>query len=184
MKCPDCQQELKRASFQGVNIDECTSCGGKWFDRDELKKAIDSKDNYLRWLDFNVFEDVVGKYTAVEGSKICPKCSAKLTTKEYSESHVLIGVCPACGGVWLDKNEFQKIISYLEHVVVTDSEGEYAKQTVKKLEVILTGTQSKISEIKDFIAVVKLFELKLLVDHPWASQLSSAVNAEGVAIGI
>ncbi len=184
MKCPDCGNVLKIASYLGVNICECTTCGGKWFDHDELKKAIDSKDNYLRWLDFNVFEDVKGKYTSEESGKVCPQCHIKLTSKTYSESKVVIGVCKKCGGVWLDRNEFQKIVRYLEHIVLTKPAEGYAKETVKQFEQIFTGPQNRISEIKDFIAVAKLFELRLAVDNPWVTHLSNAVNVISLSAGI
>lgn len=184
MKCPDCGNTLKMAAYLGVNIYECDKCDGKWFGHDELKMAIDKKEDSLRWLDFNVFEDIEGKYASAESAKICPKCNTHLTAKKYSESSVLIGVCHKCGGVWLDKNEFQKIIKYLEHVVFTEPAKGYAKEVMKEFKEIFTGPQNKISEIKDFIAVVKLFELRLVVENPWIAGLSGSVNAAGLSLGI
>lgn len=41
MRCPVCQEELKLAERQGVEIDYCPKCRGVWLDRGELDKIIE-----------------------------------------------------------------------------------------------------------------------------------------------
>lgn len=40
---------------------------------------------------------------------ICPKCGQEL--REQKRSGILVDVCPACKGVWLDRGELDKIIA-------------------------------------------------------------------------
>jgi len=169
LKCPKDQHNLKSASLKGVRIDECPKCGGKWFDRDELRIAKDSTDDDLRWLDFDLFDDNANKCKAHPSLKKCPKDSAKMTSLEYMDSKVTIEKCDACKGAWLDKGEFDKIIKYLENKVISEPASEYAKDVFKEFEEIFTGPESTISEIKDFFTVLRLFEIRLIVEHPWTA---------------
>lgn len=41
MQCPHCDQRLKRARRQGVDIDYCPQCHGVWLDRGELEKIVE-----------------------------------------------------------------------------------------------------------------------------------------------
>ena len=167
LMCPKDQHNLKSASLKGVRIDECPKCGGKWFDRDELRIAKDRTDDDLRWLDFDLFDDNANKYKMHRSLKKCPKDLGKMTFLEYMDSKAMIEKCDVCKGVWLDKDEFEKIIKYLENKVVSTPASEYRKAVLKEAEEIFTGPESKISEIKDFFAVLKFFEIRLIVEHPW-----------------
>lgn len=184
MNCPNCGKQLKTTSYLSLKIEECNNCGGMWFDRDELRRAKDNQDADLQWLDFELFEDKNEKYVKISSKKLCPKDNAKLVSKTYAESKVKIDVCEKCQGVWLDKSEFAKIIKYLENIVTSKSAKSYAEETIKEFEEIFTGPESRISEIKDFIAVVKFFQLRLAVENPWTTQVSQAVNTAGLSIGI
>ncbi len=41
MRCPHCDEELKMADRQGIEIDYCPNCRGVWLDRGELDKIIE-----------------------------------------------------------------------------------------------------------------------------------------------
>jgi Zn-finger nucleic acid-binding protein len=41
MRCPHCDEELKMADRQGIEIDYCPKCRGVWLDRGELDKLIE-----------------------------------------------------------------------------------------------------------------------------------------------
>lgn len=175
MQCPKDHKNLLNRTFKGVTIHECESCDGKWFDHDELKSAIAATDNDLRWLDFDLFTEHPEKYKTVESNKACPKDNNALTSLHYMDSSVVIEKCRTCNGVWLDKTEFEKIITYLKKRVVNESSSDYAKATIKEFEEIFTGPESKSSEIKDFLAVTKLFQLRLEAEHPWVATISNDI---------
>lgn len=169
MKCPKDQHNLKSASLKGIQIDECPQCGGIWFDRDELRKAKDKTDDDLRWLDFELFDEDADKYNPQPSSKKCPKDQTNMASLEYMDSKVIIEKCDTCRGIWLDKKEFEKIIKYLETKVVSEPASEYRKLVLRELREILTGPEDPISEIRDFFAVLRLFEIRLIVEHPWTA---------------
>ncbi len=173
MKCSDCQGELESTDFRGIKIDECARCKGRWFDRGELRKAKDKTDEDLRWLDFDPFSDDAGQFTVSGEGKACPGCSKIMSSLAYEKSGVIINKCLACEGVWLHHGEFEKIIRYLENLVVTESAAGYVKDSFKKFLEIATGSKKVTAEIKDFIVVLKLLEQRFGIEHP---NIAAATN--------
>ena len=176
MKCPYCQNNLKQLDYKGVKIDECGNCNGKWFDKDELRKAKDSTDDDLRWLDFDLFDEKEHKYNASPSKGKCPQCFSSMISLTYMDSKVVIDKCNKCQGVCLDNKEFEKIIKYLENIVVSEPASEYVKDVAKEFEEIFKGPENRISEIKDFLAIMKLYQLRLSVENPWTIKLSQSID--------
>jgi hypothetical protein len=48
MRCPKCGEALKARSFQKIEIDQCTRCGGIWLDAGELEQVADKDEG--SWL--------------------------------------------------------------------------------------------------------------------------------------
>lgn len=165
MNCPKCDGKLEPKTFKKVRIDECQSCHGMWFERDELSRAKDSTDEDLRWLDFDIFEDHESKYTKKESDGVCPRDESRLQMLTYSDSKVNIEVCPKCHGTWLDSGEFEKIIKYLEERVDSTTSGEYAKDLAREFGEMLTRPTHLASEAKDFMAVLRLAEKRIEAEH-------------------
>ncbi len=68
--------------------------------------------------------------------------------------------------MWLNHGEFEAIVKYLERIVDTESASELAKDALRQFEKIATRQEDKISEVRDFLAVLKLLEQRLAVEHP------------------
>ena len=43
MMCPKCGEPLKERSFQKIEIDQCTGCGGIWLDAGELESVAEKE---------------------------------------------------------------------------------------------------------------------------------------------
>jgi len=43
MKCPKCGEPLKARSFQKIEIDQCSGCGGIWLDAGELESVAEKE---------------------------------------------------------------------------------------------------------------------------------------------
>jgi ribosomal protein L37AE/L43A len=43
MMCPKCGESLKARSFQKIEIDQCTGCGGIWLDAGELDAVVEKE---------------------------------------------------------------------------------------------------------------------------------------------
>ena len=83
MNCPHCRTPLETRSTDGVEIDECPSCQGIWFDADELRRVKDEADPDLRWLDFELWMHA-DRFQLAEKSVDCPTCSIPLVAIDYA----------------------------------------------------------------------------------------------------
>jgi Zn-finger nucleic acid-binding protein len=124
MKCPKCAGgvELKRVSFELINVDECPNCEGVWFDffGNELDVILEQGRDHVP-------EELKASLTLEHGkiaptddasvSYLCPRCGIKLRRYWYcSEAgkSFLVDGCPAGDGVWLDDGELGKAFDFLE----------------------------------------------------------------------
>ena len=162
MRCPNCGGTLAPQDY-GITVDECEQCHGIWFARDELRRAKDSSDPNLRWLDFDVFADTAG---GSKGNRTCPVCSQPMRSVEYMHSGVKVDVCEQDHGAFLDAGEFQKIMAYLEEVVSEMDVRDLEREAATKLKEVVTGPESRVDEVKDFLAVLRLLRLRASVEHP------------------
>jgi len=83
----------------------------------------------------------------------------------YSNSGVVIEKCEECAGIWLEDGEFKKIITYLENLITSESATEYVVDSIKKFFEIIAGSENKVSEVKDFLVILKLLKLRAAVEH-------------------
>jgi Zn-finger nucleic acid-binding protein len=165
MDCPNGHGALAPRQLDAVTVDECPTCGGIWFDQDELRRAKDAAEPDANWLELDVWkhsDDVTGMQTDVA----CPNCSAKLAALTYGRTQVRIDHCPNCQGTWLGKGEFGKLVAALHEEVSSRSVPEYLKVLVTEASEVVTGQESLLSEWKDFSTVLRLIQYRLLTDHP------------------
>jgi Zn-finger nucleic acid-binding protein len=165
MKCPCCNIDLKSKIIKDVEIEECNKCKGIWFEDDELRKAKDSADSDLNWMDFEIWKHK-DKTKARSRNLACPQCNQTLVAVDYAETNVEIDYCPKCKGTWLDKGEFEKIIDALTNELLTKSFSEYIKESLEEAKEIITGPESFVSEWKDFTTVFKMMQYRLFADNP------------------
>ena len=103
IECPRCWVEMNKEEVEvlgpNVIIDVCPKCQGIWFDNNELKKVLGSRQlaNYLT--------KHIG--TQSKSKLVCPRCGW-LMDFEYAED-VEIDVCLKCNGAWLDIGELEKL---------------------------------------------------------------------------
>lgn len=171
MKCPRCKdQEFKQADYKGIQLDYCDTCQGIWFDRGELRRVKDKKDEFLRWVDIDPWKDEA-KFKISGSGKVCPVCGVPLYSVKYDGFDVEIDLCNICHGIWLDKDEFDKIIIYLQEKIKRETLLEYLKDIGEEFLEILVGPEKIDSEIADFLVIMKLLEYRLLSKMPVISQI-------------
>ncbi len=171
MNCPDCKSQLKVAKLKGINIHECLVCKGKWFERNELILAKNKADDGLRWLEFDPFGKDAEKLSVITDGKRCPHCVEKMQTMTYSQSKIVIDKCQFCEGVWLSHGELAKIILYLQKTINSESAKELTEDTFKEFIKIFTVHKGLISEVKDFLAVLRILKIRIAVEHPKLAQI-------------
>ena len=174
-QCPKCGGELRPKNIGPVEVDECQSCKGVWFDKDELRQAKDSTDADLNWMDFEIWKHE-DQFKSRACPRKCPACGEPMVTLEYGSTAVAIDYCRSCQGTWLDRDEFKKIIDALETEVVAKSLPDYVKEAIREGIEVLTGPESFLSEWKDFSNVLRFMQYRLFVANPALLNTVTAVQ--------
>ncbi|MBI5476679.1 MAG: zf-TFIIB domain-containing protein [Ignavibacteriales bacterium] len=55
MRCPKCGMELREINYKGINVDNCVSCDGVWFDAGEIDNLLKLEKPAINKL-FSVFK--------------------------------------------------------------------------------------------------------------------------------
>lgn len=163
--CPRCKVEMALRNIGSVEIDECGTCKGIWFDRDELRLAKDETDPDLNWLDFDLWASQ-GQFAASPSELICPVCQTATKGIVYGMTQVVVDYCPQCRGTWLDKGEFAKIIDALEQELQTRPLSAYVRDALHEAREVISGPESLVSEWRGFTTVLRLMEYRFFAENP------------------
>jgi len=174
MRCPKCDENLEEIKINGVKVDRCGNCGGLWFDRDELRIVRDHRDENLSWLEFDLWKDK--NKLAVSGKSIdCPRDGKPLFKIKYGKTNVLVDVCLDCRGVWLDKDELDKIISALKAKISSETIPEYLNDLSGEVrELVVRPNQAEV-ELKHIMILMKLLEYRFVAQHPKILEIASVL---------
>ena len=173
MNCPKCDTPMQTRKLARMKLDDCPKCGGAWFDRDELRRTKDVTDPDLNWMDFEIWKHKDRFHAAARPLK-CPRCSVTMAAVDYDDTGIEIDCCARCQGVWLDRDEFAKIIDALDREVNTKDFSDYVRESLQEAKEIVTGPESVISEWRDFTTVLRMLEYRMFADNP---KLLNAVTA-------
>jgi Zn-finger nucleic acid-binding protein len=109
MQCPVC----KTKHLEPVELEDrltaagCGGCGGRWVSRQAYDRWLKGHGDTLPEKPFSEVSVEVGE---VGEAKICPDCGRILL--KYKAGHGLdffVDHCGGCGGVWLDRNEWDAL---------------------------------------------------------------------------
>ncbi|MFH1593196.1 MAG: zf-TFIIB domain-containing protein [Candidatus Omnitrophota bacterium] len=121
MKCPKCDCALSKVLVEvrpeygadilqdaeqtsEIELDQCVSCNGVWFDVKELDQYLAEKLlilNSPKISDYKKLDKKVG---------MCPRCNQKMVKEPAPKGAAfMVDVCKKCQGVWLDSTELDKI---------------------------------------------------------------------------
>lgn len=116
MNCPRCNDRpLEPFSFSGLQLDQCKSCEGIWFDERELRAILDAgkESSISPELERSLAGEIRASETAGGFHLKCPRCDAKLERYYYGyNSTVLVDGCPCGCGVWIDDGELSVLFDY------------------------------------------------------------------------
>jgi len=174
MNCPICKKKLQTILFNNVEVDYCNDCLGLWFEKDELRWAKDNKDKDLRWLDVDLWKDQKN-FKVAKGIRLCPECRMPLYEIHYGDSQVIVDFCRLCGGLWLDRAEFKKIIEWLKNKANYEIMHNYSKNLLKEFSEIFVGPETLKEEIVDFLVILKLLNYKFTTQHPNLTDIFSSL---------
>ena len=176
MECPNCKHTLKKISRKDIELDQCISCGGIWFQGNTFQNLKDREDTMLRWLDADLFSDPK-QFVSIYSSMTCPLDKELLYEISYANSPIKIDVCTKCKGIWLDKNEFESIIAYLKRRAFAATAGDYIAYLKEELKEVLTGPEGFASEFFDAYVVFRLLEYRIVSQWPHIEELLVVVRS-------
>ena len=167
MKCPHCVDEvlLESVNIGSVDVNTCASCGGVWFDHDELRKVKDESLPSATWFDFDLWKSL-DLFKTEEGTRVCPRDGSYLHTLTYGGSDIEIDACRECHGIWLDKGELAKIVDYVKQQSEYEVLSNYFSNVIREGKEVATGPEGFRSELADLMMLTHLFKYKFLVQHP------------------
>ena len=175
MECPNCKHELKKIPYNDINLAQCINCGGMWFDKGELRAVKDKEDEFLQWLDVDLFSNpqaFKGGYSTM----ICPNDKEPLYEISYDSADIKVDVCRKCQGVWLDKEEYDTIVAFLKRMVFREDFSQYLKHLEDEIKEIVTGPEDLVSELKDVYIVFRLLENRLVSQWPRVEEIMIALR--------
>jgi Zn-finger nucleic acid-binding protein len=95
---------MNPVSYQGIEVDRCSMCGGLWFDMleaEDLKKLSGSES-------LDVGDVKTGKERNQVGTIKCPRDSAAMLRMVVNgQPHIWYESCPICYGTYFDAGEFR-----------------------------------------------------------------------------
>ncbi len=167
MDCPKGHGALKTIPIGSIHIDRCASCGGFWYDVGELRLLKDKEaSGDYSWIDFDLWKEG-DKFRADKQERYaCPRGGHPLTSVQYGQSAVVVDICSECEGVWLDADEYERIVAYLGEMVNAQTSGDYLKDVRDEFVDIFRGPEGPISELKHLGRVLYLLQLRFAVEHP------------------
>ena len=174
LNCPDCHSRLDQTAVDPVSVEQCKSCGGILFGSEEFRLAKDKADPDLVWMDFDVLNPEAAQ--SKKSTRHCPKCALAMATVCYATTGVEVEVCADCKSIWLDKGEFQKILSALDAEATAKNTMEHLKNTLQEGLEVLNGPESLASEWKDFTKACLFLGRRLMVEAPTVFKAISAVQ--------
>ena len=113
MMCPRCKEDLAISEILDQKIETCRSCGGMWFDKNQLNDLLVEIDGDVEScsIDDNPHAD---NYPTIR----CQRCAdidmKKVNFLDYS--NIILDYCESCGGFWLDKDELSMMEDYIHKV--------------------------------------------------------------------
>jgi len=122
MKCPKCNSDMEKVTFEQIEVDRCTKCKGLWFDmleHEHLKAMQHSESIDVGKVDIGKEYDKIDKID-------CPVCQTMMMRMvDKNQPHIRYEACTSCYGVFFDAGEFR---DYKEETVLDFFRDIFAKK--------------------------------------------------------
>lgn len=110
MNCPRCQVELAIEHHDGIEVDHCRQCNGRWLDHhelDALESGAADEDSRRGMIEY-----------AKRNSELkCPACGNTMVAFNYRANPLELDVCEDQHGYWLDAGEEGRVRDLIEERV-------------------------------------------------------------------
>ena len=106
--CPRCRRTLEVVTLRWVAIDRCPGCHGEYYDTGEVDPQLDLAPGEREWV---MSHAEPAPHDTPQGKAMdCPGCRGPMGTwRVPGPDPVVVDVCPACNGTWLDAGEVGRL---------------------------------------------------------------------------
>lgn len=111
MDCPRDHTPLTPEHHQGVEVDRCPQCNGRWLDQHELDEFETRTAP-----DPNTRRGMV-EYAKRKGDLACPVCGKTMVAFNYRANPLELDSCEDQHGFWLDAGEEGRVSDLIEQRV-------------------------------------------------------------------
>ena len=104
MKCPKCSHPMEKVTYENIEVDRCSSCGGIWFDMLEAEhlKSLEGSET------IDVGDPEKGELYDEMVKIDCPVCHTRMIPMgDSGQSDIRFESCKVCYGVFFDAGEFK-----------------------------------------------------------------------------
>jgi len=126
---------------QPIDLEQCEKCGGIWFDESELFMAKQGEAEKIEVLN----TDILRNPSMIESSTlICPREQTVLHqfTDKYFPQDIILGRCPSCNGIWLNRGIFTKYQKFRQELKPTKEKSPEDKKLEESISQLIASHQS------------------------------------------
>jgi Zn-finger nucleic acid-binding protein len=108
MKCPICKLPLSTARLEpDLDCLRCPRCDGTWIESQRYQEWVQRHQPTREVAARIPSSDMIASVHDSSAAKLCPNCGRFLSRhKADAKVNFFIDRCAACGGIWLDANEW------------------------------------------------------------------------------
>lgn len=110
MNCPNCEKVrlIPESLDSNLQAKACPDCGGQWIDSSQYFRWLSSRPKAK--MGAHVESEAQFDVVDVERARLCPECSRIMLRFRVGKGLAFyVDRCGDCGGLWLDKNEWQAL---------------------------------------------------------------------------
>ena len=183
--CPNEKTEMRQVKTeshygQTIMLEQCTTCGGLWFDKSELYRTRQGEAEKVELLE----SEILRVSSRIESTVLlCPRDGERLVrfSDRFFPKGVILERCPACEGFWLNRGEFTNYQRVRQERQRPKEAGAADRKLEERIEHILAAHRS--GRESDGLTRIANF-LSTPIDRQTLRPLESGpgtVRAEGAA---
>jgi Zn-finger nucleic acid-binding protein len=146
MICPNDSTEMHQVRItshygQPIVLEQCSQCGGIWFDEAELFGAKQGEAEKIELLDVEGLRNTTRLDNDV---LLCPRDQATLF--RFNDKHFPEGIvlerCPLCHGIWLNRGEFTSYQRFRQELLQPKGRIPEDRKQEERIDQLVTSYQT------------------------------------------
>jgi len=104
---------MAKQNAEGEEIEACKACGGIWLHRHQLNRLLSENGGDVETASES--HEAAGDERPIIRCGVCAgREMRRISFLDYSD--IILGFCPSCGSLWLDRGELERMHEYLKKI--------------------------------------------------------------------